>query len=52
VTIPSAPYKFSETPAEFRQAAPLLGEHNEDVFGELLGCSKQEMVKMRETGII
>jgi len=42
----SPPWKFSETPAKVTTAAPLLGEHNEYVFGELLGMPKDEISKL------
>jgi crotonobetainyl-CoA:carnitine CoA-transferase CaiB-like acyl-CoA transferase len=32
--------------------APLLGEHNEPVFCEMLGLSKQELVALRRRGVI
>lgn len=45
--------KLSETPGEIKWAGPnTLGEHNEDVYGELLGKSKQDLAKMKEAGII
>jgi crotonobetainyl-CoA:carnitine CoA-transferase CaiB-like acyl-CoA transferase len=42
----SPPWKFSETPAKVTSAAPLLGEHNEYVFGELLGIPKDEISRL------
>ena len=36
---------------QIRQPAPLLGQHNEEVYGEL-GYSKEDLVKLRETGAI
>ena len=43
--------KFSETPGEVRRAAPMIGEHNEYVFGELLGLSTQRMNELKEEGV-
>jgi len=31
---PGPPYKYSETPLRLRLPAPLLGEHNESIFGQ------------------
>lgn len=44
------PWKLSETPTRISRPAPLLGEHNEYVFGELLGMStrEQEQLKLEE----
>ncbi len=52
VKIPTAPYQFSKTPWSNKYAAPLLGQHNEEVYCHRLGYSKQDLVMMRQTGII
>jgi crotonobetainyl-CoA:carnitine CoA-transferase CaiB-like acyl-CoA transferase len=49
---PSAPYQFSETPWGLERPAPLLGQHNEDIYCRRLGYSKQDLIKLREGGII
>lgn len=49
---PSRPYQFSQTPWRVERPAPLIGQHNEEVFGNRLGYTKQDLVKMRETGVI
>ncbi len=49
---PIAPYKFSETPSVVERPAPLLGQHNEEVFSRLLGYTRGDLVRMREAGII
>lgn len=49
---PGVPYKFSETPSKVKRAAPLLGQHNESVYCGWLGYSKEELVKLKESGII
>jgi len=40
-----------ETPFQIRHPAPLLGEHNEEVYGAL-GYTREELVKLRERGVI
>jgi benzylsuccinate CoA-transferase BbsF subunit len=45
-------WKLSETPAKIFKASPLLGEHNEQVFGCLLGMSKEEIKKLEDEQII
>jgi len=42
---------FSKTPLHIRTPAPCLGEHNEFVFGNLLGMSKEEIADLEKTGI-
>ena len=52
VTYPGAPFKLSESPWEIRFPAPLLGQHNEEIYRKLLGYTREDMVKLREGGII
>ncbi|MFC1896771.1 CaiB/BaiF CoA transferase family protein [Thermodesulfobacteriota bacterium] len=52
LTYPGAPCKFSKTPWKVARPAPLLGEHNEDIYCNRLGYGKQDLVKMREAGVI
>ena len=51
VKFPTAPYRFSKTPWRLKRPAPLLGEHNQEIYGRL-GYSREDVVKMREAGII
>ena len=44
--------RLSKTPGRIRGPAPLLGEHNEWVFGELLGMPHEEMAKLEEDKFI
>ncbi|MCK9419583.1 MAG: CoA transferase [Nitrospirae bacterium] len=46
-----APFKMSETPWQ-TASAPLLGEHNADVYGGVLGCSPEEMQQLADGGVI
>jgi crotonobetainyl-CoA:carnitine CoA-transferase CaiB-like acyl-CoA transferase len=52
IKYPGAPYKLSGTPWGVRQPAPLLGEHNEEVYCRILGHDKRELVKLRQAGVI
>jgi len=52
VTIPGAPFKMMGTPWRLISPAPLLAEHNEEVYCHYLGYSKEELVKFGEQGII
>ncbi len=49
---PTAPYKFSKTPWRAERAAPLLGQHNEPVYCGRLGYDKEDLVRLKESGII
>jgi crotonobetainyl-CoA:carnitine CoA-transferase CaiB-like acyl-CoA transferase len=44
---PGAPWKLSETPWQQRGRAPGIGEHNEDVYGGLLGLDAPELRRLR-----
>jgi crotonobetainyl-CoA:carnitine CoA-transferase CaiB-like acyl-CoA transferase len=46
------PWHLSETPGSIRRPAPLLGEHNQYVFGELLGLPAAQIQQLVETGAI
>ena len=52
LTYPGAPYKFAKTPWAIRRPAPLLGQHNREVYCNQLGYSQEELVAMTEAGII
>lgn len=46
IPIVGAPWRMSATPASINRAAPLLGEHNDYVLGELLGLSTKERQRL------
>ncbi len=52
VEYPSAPHKLSETPWSIRRPAPLLGEHNEEIYSDRLKYSREQLVEFREAGVI
>ncbi|MDY0919932.1 CaiB/BaiF CoA-transferase family protein [Pseudomonas viridiflava] len=48
----ASPIRLSETPVEYQRAPPLLGEHTSQVLQELLGMSGDEVVALREAGVL
>ncbi|MFH1480920.1 MAG: CoA transferase, partial [Pseudomonadota bacterium] len=52
IKFPTTPYRFSESPWRLERSAPLLGEHNEEIYCGRLGYSRQDLQKMREDGVI
>jgi crotonobetainyl-CoA:carnitine CoA-transferase CaiB-like acyl-CoA transferase len=46
------PLKLSETPVSYRRGPPILGQHTDEVLGELLGIEGQELNRLREDAII
>jgi CoA:oxalate CoA-transferase len=51
LTYPGAPYKLSGEVWGVRRPAPLLGEHNEEVFGRL-GLGREELGRLRVSGVV
>ena len=49
--VPAFPPKFSSLEIQ-KKRAPLLGEHNEEVLRELLGCAASELEELRKRGVI
>ena len=46
------PWRLSDSPKGNYQCAPLLGEHNDYVFSELLGLSKEQIRQLEEEKVI
>ncbi len=46
------PIRFSELPAEYPGPAPMLGQHNQEIYTGLLGFSRKEMEQLEKEGII
>jgi succinyl-CoA--D-citramalate CoA-transferase len=44
--------RLSETPGEVRWTGPLLGQHNDEIFKEVLGMSEEDLAGLRERGIV
>jgi crotonobetainyl-CoA:carnitine CoA-transferase CaiB-like acyl-CoA transferase len=51
IIYPGAPFRMSETPPQQRRA-PLLGEHNEQVYCQGLGFSRGDLAMLKESGVI
>jgi crotonobetainyl-CoA:carnitine CoA-transferase CaiB-like acyl-CoA transferase len=51
ITSPRLPFIMSET-STLVGRAPLLGEHNEEVYYEQLGYSRQDLVRLKAAKII
>jgi formyl-CoA transferase len=49
--MPSNPVRMSDSPTTLTRA-PLLGEHNAEVYGKLLGYGSAEIDKLRRDGVI
>jgi crotonobetainyl-CoA:carnitine CoA-transferase CaiB-like acyl-CoA transferase len=49
---PGAPFIMAQTPWQMRRPAPRLGEHNREVYRDLLGFSDDALVALRANGVI
>jgi crotonobetainyl-CoA:carnitine CoA-transferase CaiB-like acyl-CoA transferase len=52
VKVIANPVKLSETPADYRMAPPLLGEHTDAVLGERLGLDAAALAALREKKVV
>jgi len=52
VKVIANPVKMSATPADYRSAPPILGEHSQHVLCDILGMSAAEVAALREKGIV
>ena len=49
---PGVPYRFSDILQETPVAAPFLGQHNDEIYCGRMSYTKQDLVKLSETGVI
>ena len=52
VCFPGAPFNMEETPWQLRNPAPTLGQHNQEVYSEVLGYSLKEIQGWHDQGTI
>ncbi|MCY1431748.1 Succinyl-CoA:(R)-benzylsuccinate CoA-transferase subunit BbsF [compost metagenome] len=53
-TVPqvASPIRLSETPVEYRNAPPTLGQHTAEILGGVLGLDDAAQAKLREGKVI
>ena len=52
VRVPGSVFKMSETPGDPTQPAPFLGQHNTEVYSELLGYDQETIGRLQLEGVI
>lgn len=52
VKVPGIVPKLSETPGDIEWGGPALGQHNEDIYRNILNLTTDELKEMQEQGII
>lgn len=50
--VPGMPLRFSEFPGHLPLVAPYLGEQNEEVLGQYLSMSPEDVAKLKEQGVL
>ena len=50
-TMPGCPIKLEDSPVEVK-SAPLLGEHNREIYGGMLGFKDGDLEQLKEQGVI
>jgi len=52
ILYPGSPFRLLGSAGKKWHRAPLIGEHNEDVFGRELGLTRAEMMALKKRGVI
>ena len=52
LTYAGSPFIMEKSPWSIRRPAPLLGQHNQEVLCDMLGYTKDDLVKLREQEVI
>jgi succinate--hydroxymethylglutarate CoA-transferase len=48
----NTPVKFSYSAPSIRSPPPTLGQHTDEILGEILGMNKEEIESLRNEGVV
>ncbi|MHA1377148.1 MAG: CaiB/BaiF CoA transferase family protein [Candidatus Helarchaeota archaeon] len=52
IKIPGVIVKLSESPGNVWTLAPSLGEHNQEIYGDILGFETDQIIQLKRNGVI
>jgi len=52
VPVTGIPFKLSASPGRLDYLGPALGEHNQEIYGDLLGLPAGEIERLKAAGVI
>jgi CoA:oxalate CoA-transferase len=52
VVVPGVPVKLSDTPGTVERLGPAIGEHNDEVYRDLLGLGPEVLAQLRASAVI
>jgi crotonobetainyl-CoA:carnitine CoA-transferase CaiB-like acyl-CoA transferase len=52
IRVPFRLWSMPDAPAQYRRRAPLLGEHNAEVYRELLGIDEDRLQTLAARGVV
>jgi crotonobetainyl-CoA:carnitine CoA-transferase CaiB-like acyl-CoA transferase len=52
ITVPNSPLRYRDTPQMKSAPSPELGQHNDEIYGGILGLSPAEIASLRKEGAI
>ncbi|MEW5945191.1 MAG: CoA transferase [bacterium] len=52
IGVPGVPIKMSGTPGEVHCAHPVLGEHNQEIYGGWTGCTPEQIKQLKKERVI
>jgi len=52
VPVCGIPFKLSKTPGKIQKRAPRVGEHNREIYQDLLGYSDERMTELKTKGVL